>query len=133
VIYLCTFVEIALLISCVATGRSWRGGHWLQAVTTSPRFGGPRRHPDASAAAYPTLQIGVTLFIGGGVMLMWRERLGFDRFFSLVVPDALAILGFAVTALSGWVYLFMRPAFLIPPPLRGATGAFSVSRRDPRP
>jgi len=131
VIYLCTFLEIALLISCVAILRSWRGGRWLQLVTTAPRFGGPRRHPDAFAAAYPTLSIGTTLFMGGGVMLMWGERLGFDRLFSEVVPGALVILGFAVAALSGCVYLFMRPAVLIPPPLRGATGALGTSQREP--
>lgn len=109
------------------------GGRWLQLVTTAPRFGGPPRHPDAFVAAYPTLSIGTTLFMGGGVMLMWGERLGFDRLFSEVVPGALVILGFAVAALSGCVYLFMRPAVLIPPPLRGATGALGTSQREPQP
>jgi hypothetical protein len=131
VIYLCTLLEIALVISCVALLRSWRGGGgWLETVTTAPRLGPPRRYPGAFAAAYPAESIGFILFAGGGVMLMWSERLGLDLLFTSAVAGVLVLLGIATCGAAGCVYLFMRPVFLVPPPFRDSKGRLSSEGRN---
>lgn len=131
VIYLCTLLEIALVISCVALLRSWRGGGgWLETVTTAPRLGPSRRYPEAFAAAYPAGSIGFTLFSGGGVILMWSERLGLDPVFTSVVSVALVLLGIATCGAAACVYLFMRPVFLVPPPLRDSKSRLGSEGRN---
>ena len=130
VIYLCTFLEIAFLISCVALLRSWRGGGWLKVVTTAPRLGGPRRDPEAFAAAYTAGSIGFTLFAGGGLISMWSERLGLDAPITTVLAVVLASLGMATGCAAGCVYLFMRPKFLVPPYLRQPKSPLSSQGRS---
>jgi hypothetical protein len=133
-IYFVSAAVPVLFIGCVIAAGAWRGDRrWLDARNRNPFAGPERPQDDAYSAASVYGVFGFTLFALAGVVIMWGDRLGGSvrRFADVVAPVLLAG-AFVGGVLAAWVFTFMVPSWLVPPPLRGRPGYFAVRRRRRR-
>jgi hypothetical protein len=117
---------LALAVMSGGLIHDWReDGRFLRAITSRPWPDNETRRTPAAGAALTWILFGFTLFLASTSLDFYSPQFGDWK-------HQAALLGYAATAIllavSGVVLLWMRPAALVPVPLRGNPGYLKMLR-----